>query len=161
VVIGLGRLGNFHIPENFDRPFLATNIQEFWQRWHMTFSSWIRVQVFFPLVRSLRTGRVRLPGPLAMSIAVIVTFVLVGAWHGPSTGFLIFGLLHALAALAVAPYAWLLDKLLGEEGKLRYEQSPPLRAVRISLCYGYLALSMLFFERDPSEVRALLEYAPW
>lgn len=161
VVIGLGRLGNFHIPENFDRPFLATNIQEFWQRWHMTFSAWIRVQVFFPLVRVLRTGPVRLPGPLAMSIAVVITFLLVGAWHGPSTGFLIFGLLHALAALAVAPYAWLLEKVLGEQGKLRYEQSPLLRPVRIGLCYGYLALSMLFFERDPSQVRALVAYAPW
>ncbi len=161
VVIGLGRLGNFHIPENFDRPFLATNIQEFWQRWHMTFSAWIRVQVFFPLVRLLRTGKVRLPGPLAMSLSVLITFLLVGAWHGPNTGFLIFGLMHALAALCVAPYAWLLDKLLGEEGKARYEQSLLLRGVRVSLCYGYLSLSMLFFERDPSQVRALLEHAPW
>jgi D-alanyl-lipoteichoic acid acyltransferase DltB (MBOAT superfamily) len=161
VVIGCGRLANFSIPENFDRPFLATNIQEFWQRWHMTFSGWIRVYVFFPLMRLLRTGRVRLPAPLATSGAVLVTFVLVGMWHGPSTGFLIFGLMHGVAALAVAPYAWLLEKLLGEQGKAKYEQSVLLRGVRVALCFSYLALSMLFFEREPAEVRALLAHAPW
>jgi D-alanyl-lipoteichoic acid acyltransferase DltB (MBOAT superfamily) len=161
VVIGFGRLANFRIPENFDRPFLATNIQEFWQRWHMTFSGWIRVYVFFPLVRVLRTGPTRLPGPLATSCSVLVSFVLVGMWHGPSAGFLVFGLMHAVAALAVAPYAWLLERLLGEQGKAKYEQSKLLRCVRVGLCFAYLALSMLFFEREPAEVRALLAYAPW
>jgi len=109
----------------------------------------------------LRTGPVRLPGPLAMSVSVLVTFSLVGMWHGPSTGFLIFGLMHALAALAVSPYAWLLDKVLGEQGKARYEASTLLRGLRVGLCYAYLSLSMLFFERGPSEVRALFEHAPF
>jgi D-alanyl-lipoteichoic acid acyltransferase DltB (MBOAT superfamily) len=155
VVIGLGRLCNFPIPENFAWPFAAPNIQEFWQRWHITFSSWIRVHVFFPLVRFTRTG-VRMPGPLAMALSVLVTFLVVGAWHGPTSGFLVFGLMHALAALAVAPYAWLLERLLGEQGKAAYEASRPLRVLRAALCFSYLALSMLFFEREPAAVREIL-----
>jgi D-alanyl-lipoteichoic acid acyltransferase DltB (MBOAT superfamily) len=157
VVIGLGRLCNFPIPENFAWPFAAPNIQEFWQRWHISFSSWIRVHVFFPLVRFTRMGA-RLPGPLAMGLSVVVTFLIVGAWHGPTPGFLIFGLLHALAALAVAPYGWLLERLLGEQGKAAYEASRPLKVVRAALCFSYLALSMLFFEREPAAVKALLAH---
>ncbi len=156
IVIGLGRLANFRIPENFDRPFLATNIREFWARWHITFSDWIRVHVFFPLVRFTRTGPVRLPGLLAAAVSVVLTFLVVGLWHGPKLGFVVFGLMHALAALAVTPYAWLLDRALSERQRAFYDTSRPVRAVRVMVCFGYLALSMLFFEREPAEVRALL-----
>lgn len=161
VVIGFARLANFKLPENFNQPFLATNIRDFWSRWHMTFSDWIRVHVFFPLVRLARGGPTPLPASLAMALSVILTFVVVGVWHGPKLGFLVFGLLHAAAALAVSPYSWLLDRLLSERSRARYETNTFVRAVRVGLCFGYLALSMLFFERDPAEVKTLLGHIHW
>lgn len=158
IVIGLGRLGNARIPENFDRPFLATNIRDFWGRWHITFSNWIRVHVFFPLVRFTRTGPVRLPEMPAVAFAVLVTFLIVGAWHGPKLGFLVFAMMHALGMLVVTPYGWLLERVLGERGMAVYHGSRWVRALRVAACFSYLALSMLFFEREPAEVQQLLQH---
>jgi D-alanyl-lipoteichoic acid acyltransferase DltB (MBOAT superfamily) len=157
IVIGLARLGHFRLPENFDQPFFATNIRDFWGRWHMTFSNWIRVHVFFPLVRFTRTGPVRLPELPAVALSVVLTFLIVGAWHGPKLGFLVFGLMHAAGMLAVSPYGWLLDRILSERGRAIYETNLWVRAARIGTCFGYVALSMLFFERDPAEVKALFD----
>lgn len=157
IVIGLGRLGHWRIPENFDHPFLATNMRDFWGRWHITFSSWIRVHLFFPLVRFTRAGRVPLPEWLAVSLSVVLTFLVVGAWHGPKLGFLVFGLMHGAGMLAVTPYAWLLDRVLSERGRAIYHNSRWVRAVRISVCFCYVALSMLFYERDLAELQALFD----
>jgi D-alanyl-lipoteichoic acid acyltransferase DltB (MBOAT superfamily) len=156
VVIGAGMLGRFAIPENFDHPYLATNIQNYWQRWHLTFSHWIRNHLFFPLVRALRGSRVSGVRALTMPAAVMITFVLVGLWHGTGAGFLVFGLLHGLAVLAVVPYTRLLDRALGERARQRYESSPVIRTARRVVCYHYLCFTMLFFERPLGEVLALL-----
>lgn len=147
VVIGLGRLAHLRIPENFARPFLATNIQNYWQRWHITFSTWIRVHLFFPLVRALH----RL-GPFASPAAIFVTFLLVGLWHGPDPGFAVFGILHGLAILAVGPYESLLRRVLGDEGLAAYQASRWLRPIRVGACYHYLCFTLVFFERPLSEV---------
>lgn len=150
VVIALAKLSHIDLPENFNRPFLATNIQNYWQRWHITFSSWIRAHIFFPLMRATRgIGRWSAPS------SVLLTFVIVGLWHGTDPGFVVFGVLHGLGVLAVGPYQALLRRVLGEQGLARYEASRALRIVRIALCYHYLCATMLFFERPLAAVRAL------
>lgn len=156
VVIGAAGVAGFRLPENFDRPFLATNIQNYWQRWHITFSHWIRSHWFFPLVRALRGSRSAWAARAAMPAAVLVTFLLVGLWHGTDPGFAVFGLLHGLGVLVVAPYGALLRRLLGDEGLARYEQSRALRVVRTVVCYHYLCVTMLFFERPLSAIGPLL-----
>lgn len=152
VVIGFGRLGRFRIPENFDHPFLATNIQNYWQRWHITFSQWIRNQLFFPLVRALRSLGVAWVRASATLVAAWVTFVLVGLWHGTDPGFAVFGMLHGVAVIAVAPYGKLLDRWLSPGARERYETSRLVRVVRVAACYHYLCFTMLFFERPLAEM---------
>jgi D-alanyl-lipoteichoic acid acyltransferase DltB (MBOAT superfamily) len=160
VVIGFGKLGRIELPENFDHPYLATNIQAYWQRWHLTFSHWIRNYLFFPLVHAFRGSRAAVLRALGMPLAVLVTFVIVGLWHGTDPGFAIFGLLHGLGVLVVAPYTKLLDRTLSPKARARYESSPALRALRMAACYHYLCFSMLFFERPLSQLYELLRAEP-
>jgi D-alanyl-lipoteichoic acid acyltransferase DltB (MBOAT superfamily) len=151
VVIALAKLSYIDLPENFDRPFVATNIQNYWQRWHITFSSWIRAHIFFPLMRASRgLGRASAP------FSVLLTFVIVGLWHGTDPGFAVFGVLHGIGVLIVGPYQGLLRRLLGERGLAFYESSCALRIVRTTLCYHYVCATMLFFERPLAEIWALL-----
>jgi D-alanyl-lipoteichoic acid acyltransferase DltB (MBOAT superfamily) len=90
---GLALLLGFELPENFRHPYAAASISEFWRRWHMTFSSWLRDYVYFPLGGS-RHGRARTYANLMATMAVC------GLWHGASWGFVIWGLLHGLALVA-------------------------------------------------------------
>lgn len=156
VVIGFGRLGRFRIPENFDRPFLATNIQNYWQRWHITFSHWIRNHWFFPLTRAFRSSRFPAVRACATVAASLVTFLLVGLWHGTDPGFAVFGALHGLALVVVAPYGKLLDRWLSPRAREAYETHPWARGLRIAVCYHYLCFTMIFFERPLLDVAALV-----
>jgi alginate O-acetyltransferase complex protein AlgI len=96
MAVGLGCLFGFRLPENFNHPYAADSMRGFWDRWHMSLSLWFRYYLFFPMSRFLlqHTGRER-----QLLIRVIVTFVtmvLIGIWHGPSWGYLIWGALHGL-----------------------------------------------------------------
>jgi alginate O-acetyltransferase complex protein AlgI len=90
IALGIGRVFGIVGPENFDRPFLAVNIQEMWRRWHMSLTSWVTDYLFTPLNMLLRAyGQAGLMGAIALNMVVI------GLWHGLTVNFLVFGLLHA------------------------------------------------------------------
>jgi D-alanyl-lipoteichoic acid acyltransferase DltB (MBOAT superfamily) len=91
MAIGIGLLFGIKGPENFDRPFLSRNIQEFWRRWHMSLTSWLSDYLFFPLGMSLRRF-----GTLGLSVAIMINMVAVGVWHGPTWTYLDFGILNGL-----------------------------------------------------------------
>lgn len=92
IAIGVAMLLGFSIPENFDRPYQAKNLGEFWRRWHMTLSTWLRDYVFFPLGGSRGT-----PGRVYFNLWL--TMFLVGMWHGASWNFVLYSNIHALAML--------------------------------------------------------------
>lgn len=79
----------FSIPENFNGPFLSTTITEFWRRWHVTLSSWLRDYIYIPLGGS-RTSNFR------TNINLIITFTIGGLWHGANYTFLIWGFLYGV-----------------------------------------------------------------
>ncbi|MBK9072251.1 MAG: MBOAT family protein [Myxococcales bacterium] len=93
IAMGVALLLGFYLPNNFDQPYRATNISEFWRRWHMTFSNWLRDYVFLPLGGS-RRGYVRTYVNLA--VVMLVT----GIWHGAGWKFIVWGGLHAVAIIA-------------------------------------------------------------
>jgi alginate O-acetyltransferase complex protein AlgI len=87
MAIGLGRMFGFRFPENFRWPYVATSIQGFWRRWHLSLSTWFRDYLYIPL------GGNRVP--LARQYRNLVTvFFLCGLWHGASWNFVIWGLWH-------------------------------------------------------------------
>ncbi|MFZ4682547.1 MAG: MBOAT family O-acyltransferase [Terrimicrobiaceae bacterium] len=95
---GLGRVFGFHFPENFQHPYAAKSIQEFWRRWHMTLSRWFRDYVYIPLGGN--RGAV-----WKTSLNLWLVFCLCGFWHGASWTFLIWGLWHgAFLVLERTPF---------------------------------------------------------
>ena len=94
MAIGLGRMLGFRFVENFNYPYVAHSIQDFWRRWHISLSTWFRDYFFIPLELATRAN----PYPnLRVSINIMLMMLLVGLWHGPSWNFVIFGGLHGLA----------------------------------------------------------------
>jgi alginate O-acetyltransferase complex protein AlgI len=103
VAVGFSRMLGISLPENFNRPYLAPNIREFWNRWHITLSTWVRDYVFLPAGRGLFRTRLRSAPVAIAAISYLVTFLVVGAWHGVTAAFLLWGLYHG--ALLAAYHA--------------------------------------------------------
>jgi len=89
IAIGSARLFGIRVPENFNWPYLSTNIAEFWRRWHMSLYRWMVDYVFIPL------GGSRV-APTRIYRNVMITFVLSGIWHGAGLNFLLWGMYHGL-----------------------------------------------------------------
>jgi len=118
IVIGIGRLAGFDLPENFDRPFIAKNFLDFWARWHMTLSGWFKLYLFNPTVKLLMAhwggSSIRL---YLGAIAFFITFFVMGMWHGTTFVYAIYGLMLGFGI--AANYAWQ-TFLTQRMGKKRY-----------------------------------------
>ena len=89
IAIGVAKLLGFDFPQNFDRPYSARSIQEFWRRWHMTLSRWLRDYLYIPLGGNRKgTGRTY--------VNLMLTMVLGGLWHGAAWHFVVWGGLHGV-----------------------------------------------------------------
>ena len=93
MAIGIGLLLGFEAPQNFNRPYLSQSVSEFWRRWHISFSSWLRDYVYFSFGGS-RYGLVR------TVFALVGTMFIAGVWHGGSIPFVLWGLLQGIACAA-------------------------------------------------------------
>lgn len=89
MALGMARFMGYRLPPNFRGPMLAKSLQEFWQRWHITLSRWLRDYLYIPL------GGNRVP-PWHAAINVMITMLLGGLWHGAGWGFVIWGGMHGL-----------------------------------------------------------------
>ena len=98
IAIGAGYLFGFRLPLNFKQPYLSTSPREFWQRWHITLSTWIRDYIYFPL------GGSRQGGPVRHFVVLLVTMGLAGLWHGANWTFIVWGLGWGLY---VAAWRWI------------------------------------------------------
>jgi len=104
MAIGAALLFNIKLPINFNSPFKATGIIDFWQRWHITLTSFITAYIYTPLVKSFKNLSIH-----KAMVATLITFLIAGLWHGASWMFVIFGGLHGIA-LVVNNY-WKKSKL--------------------------------------------------
>ena len=91
MAIGAALLFNIRLPQNFNSPYKATGMIDFWKRWHMTLTSFITTYIYTPIIKSFD----KLTFNKAM-LATVVTFLIAGLWHGASWVFVIFGGLHGL-----------------------------------------------------------------
>ena len=89
MAIGLGRVFNFRFLENFDHPYCATSVQEFWRRWHISLSTWFRDYLYIPLGGN-RKGKVR------TYFNMFTVFLLCGVWHGAAWNFVVWGVYHGV-----------------------------------------------------------------
>jgi len=138
MAVGLGLLFGFEFAKNFDSPYRSESLTEFWRRWHISLSTWLRDYLYIPLGGN-RQGEGRTYGNL------IVVMLLGGFWHGASWNFLVWGAIHG-AGLAV-------ERRLGKSSV--YARAP--RALRVLLTFLVVNLAWVFFRADdlPRAVRYL------
>ncbi len=106
MAIGLARMMGIRLPENFNWPYLATNLQEFWRRWHISLSSWIRDYVYIPLGGNRHGAARKVTNGL-------IAFGLCGLWHGAAWNFVVWGLYHGAGLALSSQY----QTLLGAPGR--------------------------------------------
>ena len=131
---GCARLLGLRLPINFDSPYRSLSVTEFWKRWHMTLTAFLRENVYFPLGGS-RKGRGR------TYLNILVVYLVSGIWHGAGWTFILWGLLHGLAQV--------LERLWGK----RRDALP--RWVRWAMTFLFINLAWVFF-RAPDVSSALL-----
>jgi len=100
IAIGLGRILGFDLPENFNFPYIAHSMADFWRRWHMTLTEWFRRYVFTPLEFKRRREKF-----LRLQTDILIVFLLTGFWHGSTWNYILWGLYHGLF-LAVEASSW-------------------------------------------------------
>lgn len=144
IAIGISKLFGIKTPENFNYPLTARNIQEFWNRWHITFIHWLRDYIYFPLqMFFLRLGVKYFVSVAAFSY--IVTFLLAGIWHGDKQIYAIYGLTHGLALAAFQFYNAMLPKLIGQENLEKYNNSKVIRVIATLVTYHFFVFSLIVF----------------
>lgn len=96
IAIGSGYIMGIRTPENFKTPYLTTNIADFWKRWHITFSEFLKNLIFKPIVKSISSWRIKPPRIAISIIGYILTFFICGIWHGDTVNFIYWGLWHGV-----------------------------------------------------------------
>ena len=91
IAIGTGKLFGFSIAKNFEFPFFAQNIAEFWRKWHISLTSWLTEYLFTPLSIFFRDF-----GKWGLTLAIVINFLIIGFWHGPQWTYVLFGFLHGI-----------------------------------------------------------------
>jgi D-alanyl-lipoteichoic acid acyltransferase DltB (MBOAT superfamily) len=140
---GSAQLLGFHFMVNFRQPYFAQSLQDFWRRWHISLSSWLRDYLYIPLGGN-RKGRVRTYANL------MVTMLLGGLWHGANWTFVIWGAIHG-GVLA-------LERLLTGGGDIANAHRPLVVWVRRIVIFNIVCLAWVFF-REPSLQGALGQLA--
>ncbi len=156
VMIGLARLMGCRLAENFDRPWLAQNIQEFWNRWHITLSHFVRDYVYNPVNRLIvYHAPARWQFALVLGL-YLLTMLLIALWHGTTWGFLMFGLAHGLALVLVQCARRYLLPWLGPAAQRFWQHSWLSALAARAATYSFIALSMVLWSFGVS--KALVIY---
>ncbi len=156
LVIGAARLAGFRgVPENFDRPYLAANLQDFWNRWNITLGLWFRAHVFTPLLATLmrRWGVGKQDAAVALSLVAV--FVLIGLWHGLAWNYALFGLIHALGVAGAYLLRQAILRRRGAAALKAWEANRWARPLRILACQHAVAASFILLDNDVAAILAL------
>ncbi|KAA6319736.1 Peptidoglycan O-acetyltransferase [termite gut metagenome] len=141
MAIGVGKILGFRITKNFTYPFFKKNIAEYWRNWHISLTSWLTDYVFMPLNIKFRNI-----GNLGTIVAIIITFVLVGLWHGANWTFAVFGLYHGLLYIPL-----MLSGSFSKKSKLKINRSglPTLKdASQMFITFTLVAFGLIIFRAE-------------
>lgn len=153
IVIGIAKFLGLELPENFNRPFSSENFINFWSRWHITLSTWLKTYVYSPLLIALMR---RFPDerwePYFGVFAFFVTFFLIGVWHGQTSVFIFFGLLQGLGVSLNKLYQITMAKQLGRKRYKALCGNPLYRAGCRGLTFCWFAFTLFWFWGDWPEI---------
>ncbi len=147
IAIGTALLFGYHFPINFRRPYLAANVAEFWHRWHISLSTWLREYLYIPLGGNRH-------GPFCTQRNLMLTMLLGGLWHGASMNFVAWGFLHGLYLAVHRQWRARVVPRLGE----RLVGSAPYRLASWLLTLAAVGVAWVFFRaRSFDDARFVLE----
>jgi D-alanyl-lipoteichoic acid acyltransferase DltB (MBOAT superfamily) len=161
IVIAIARLMRVRLPENFDRPFASSSVLDFWNRWHMTLSNWLKTYVYNPLLLTL----MRRVSSLAMQpflgvFCFFVTFFLIGVWHGRTSEFIVFGVLTGGGMSINKLWQLGLTSVLGRKGYKALAQNPIYVAFGRGLNYAWFGFTLFWFWGDWSKIFKIFSALP-
>ncbi|MDZ7739351.1 MAG: MBOAT family O-acyltransferase [Bacteroidales bacterium] len=152
IAIGSGRLMGFELSKNFNRPYFAASIKEFWNRWHISFSLWLRDYLFLPLAywfagkfRGL-SDFTRAVEKLIYALAIIITFFICGLWHGEGLNYIVWGLLFGVG-LTFANYTRSLGRKLRKRAGIS-RKSVALKAFNVLITFAFVSFAWIFFRSE-------------
>jgi D-alanyl-lipoteichoic acid acyltransferase DltB (MBOAT superfamily) len=146
IVIALARLMRVRLPENFDRPFSAPSFLDFWNRWHITLSTWLKTYVYNPLLVTLmRRISSLVMQPFLGVLCFFVTFFLVGVWHGRTSEFVIFGVLQGGGVAINKLWQLGLIRAMGSKGYRTLAKEPIYISLARGLTFSWFAFTLFWF----------------
>lgn len=128
MAIGLAEMLGFRLPENFNRPYVARTVTEFWKRWHMSLTAWFREYLYFPLGGNKKSA-------YRTYVNLWIVFLTSGLWHGANWTFIVWGGYHGLFLV--------LDRIFWKEASKRWGA-----AITVSLTFLIVSIGWVFFRSD-------------
>lgn len=146
LAIGMAYMMGIRTPENFNNPYLSANIAEFWKRWHITFSTFLKIYVFKPIISLLNRFSIRKFRMVVSVIAYLLTFLVCGLWHGSTLNFVLWGLWHGLGLSVYKIFTF-------------HHPVKPTRANRIIgivVTFVFVTIGWIFFNYPEKELWAMI-----
>lgn len=128
IALGLALLFGYRLPVNFNLPYISASFSEFWTRWHISLSTWLRTYLYIPLGGNRK-------GPARTCLNLMIVMTLGGLWHGASLSYALWGMLHGLLLVIERPFL----KVLGEAG-------PLVRIARMGVVFLCVTMLWIFFK---------------
>jgi alginate O-acetyltransferase complex protein AlgI len=153
IVIAMARLMRVRLPENFDRPFAASSFLDFWNRWHITLSVWLKTYVYNPLLMALmRRNSSSALEPFLGVFCFFVTFFLVGVWHGRTSEFVFFGILQGGGMAINKLWQLGLARAMGRKGYKELAKNAIYVAFGRGLNFVWFAFTLFWFWGNWSQI---------
>jgi len=153
IVIALARLMRLRLPENFNRPFSASSFIDFWNRWHITLSLWLKTYVYNPLLlflmRRITTTALE---PFLGVFSFFVTFFLVGIWHGRTSEFALFGVLQGGGVAINKLWQIFLTRTMGRKSYKQLCSNALYVAFGRGLTFSWFAFTLFWFWADWKQI---------
>jgi D-alanyl-lipoteichoic acid acyltransferase DltB (MBOAT superfamily) len=156
IVIGVARFFGNELPENFDRPFSAANFMDFWTRWHMTLSNWLKTYVYNPFAAYLmKLFPSSDADPYIGVAAFMVTFFLIGLWHGQTIVFVLYGLVLGLGVSGNKLFQVLMIKKFGRKSYRHFASHWLYQACARGITFCYFNFSLVLFWASWPQIEGL------
>ena len=145
MIIGMGLLVGIKIPENFNNPYLSTSITDFWRKWHMSLSFWIRDYIYIPLGGNKH-------GLLRKTFNILISMIICGVWHGFTFHFLIWGIYHG--------FLLVIESIMNEYSISPFINLPSYiyKPLKIIITFILVTIGWFIFTYDLKSMKSYLGY---
>lgn len=154
MAIGSAKLVGINLPENFNNPFLKTNIQQFWANWHMSLTSWLTDYIYWPVVKKLRNYKSLRKKTVTLScIGITITFMVCGIWHGDGVHYLYWGIMHGVGLSLLNIYKHLIKSYCTKDFQKWINKSKSVKIINNIITVQYVCVSFILFAFDIQQIK--------